>query len=524
MNWSAVRKARVVVSLAFLIAVSVIFVDFTGLVPRAAFDALTYLQFVPSTMDFITAPALATAGVLFVLALTLLFGRVYCSSVCPLGALQDVVSRLGLRARKKRRPRHSYRKEDAALRYGILGATVAAFFGGSLILVNLLDPFSAFGRIAAWLFRPAAVWGNNLAYGALESFEIYAIYPHDVKGITIVALAVPLVTLGVVAWLSWSRGRRYCNVVCPVGALLGLAAKLSLFKIRIKDDACTLCGACETQCKGECIDSKNKRVDFDRCVMCFNCLDSCPTAGVELALGKRNRTEAEPAKFDFARRDFLVRSAAFAFGAAGFARAQETDVVPQKRNTVPVKRNVPVAPPGAGSVDHMTDRCTACHLCVSVCPPQVLQPSFLEYGALGLLQPHMDYKTAYCDFECVACTEICPSGALNPLPLEKKKLTQLGVVHFVQDNCVVFTEKTDCGACAEHCPTKAVYMVPHEGNLRKPELKEEVCVGCGACEYACPTYPWKAIYVEGNETHKLAEKPSEEEAERPDYDGEAFPF
>ncbi|MCB9249507.1 MAG: 4Fe-4S binding protein [Ignavibacteriales bacterium] len=88
-----------------------------------------------------------------------------------------------------------------------------------------------------------------------------------------------------------------------------------------------------------------------------------------------------------------------------------------------------------------------------------------------------------------------------------QKLIQLGKVKFVKDNCVVYTQKTDCGACAEHCPTKAVKMeLDTEVNKKAPITNEDICVGCGACEYACPTKPYKAIYVEGNPIHLIAQK------------------
>jgi ferredoxin len=134
----------------------------------------------------------------------------------------------------------------------------------------------------------------------------------------------------------------------------------------------------------------------------------------------------------------------------------------------------------------------------------------------------MDYHKNFCNFECVRCIEVCPSGALLPLTLEAKKLTQIGKVQFIKENCIVETERTDCGACSEHCPTKAVYMVPFEGNLVIPEINNEICIGCGACEFACPTKPYKAIFVDGNAVHQVAQKPSEEELEVKTL--EEFPF
>jgi ferredoxin len=143
----------------------------------------------------------------------------------------------------------------------------------------------------------------------------------------------------------------------------------------------------------------------------------------------------------------------------------------------------------------------------------VLQPSLIEYGISGMMQPVMNYHKSFCTYNCTACTEICPTNALRPLVLEAKKLTQLGKAVFIKDNCIVKTEKTACGACSEACPTKAVYMVPYEGNLMIPEVNNDICIGCGHCEFACPTTPYKAIFVDGNAVHKAAKKPENKESE-----------
>jgi len=130
-----------------------------------------------------------------------------------------------------------------------------------------------------------------------------------------------------------------------------------------------------------------------------------------------------------------------------------------------------------------------------------------------MMLPVMDYHKSFCTFNCTRCTEVCPTYALRPLVLEAKKLTQLGKVNFIKDNCIVKTEKTACGACSESCPTKAVYMIPYEGNLLIPETNVNICIGCGHCEFACPTKPYKAIFVDGNPVHQAAEKPAEEKSD-----------
>jgi ferredoxin-type protein NapF len=187
-------------------------------------------------------------------------------------------------------------------------------------------------------------------------------------------------------------------------------------------------------------------------------------------------------------------------------------------------KRAPVVPPGGLDKDHFSNRCTACQLCVSVCPTQVLQPATVEYGWTGVFQPRMDYNVYYCTFDCTACTSICPTGALSPLSLEEKHVLQIGKTTFVKADCIVETKKKDCGACAEHCPTKAVKMVAFEGNLKIPEVDNQYCVGCGACEHACPTEPRKAIYVTPHTAHQVAKKRPEERTVPLESVPEAFPF
>jgi ferredoxin len=228
-----------------------------------------------------------------------------------------------------------------------------------------------------------------------------------------------------------------------------------------------------------------------------------------------------PEKTDYKRREAIYNSLLLVTGALGTTTVGTKKIISTKDSTIAVVKTTPVAPPGAQSIEHFTGRCTACHLCISACPSQVLSPSFLEYGFAGVMQPQMDYGAGFCNYECTTCTQVCPTGAILPVVQEQKKLTQLGTAKFVKDNCIVYTEEKECGACSEHCPTKAVKMVPYK-KLVAPEVKEDYCIGCGACEFACPTKPYKAIYVEGKATHTLAKKPEVKklEANVP----EDFPF
>jgi ferredoxin len=170
-----------------------------------------------------------------------------------------------------------------------------------------------------------------------------------------------------------------------------------------------------------------------------------------------------------------------------------------------LSREIPIAPPGVPTFDHLREKCISCHLCVSKCPSHVIKPAFLEYGLGGMMQPRLYFDHGFCNYDCTICGDVCPTGAILPLTKEEKNHTQMGQVQFIIENCIVYYDETSCGACSEHCPTQAVHMVPYKGALTIPEIRPEICVGCGGCEYVCPAIPFKAIYVEGLPTQNRIE-------------------
>lgn len=519
MQSSSLRKIRIILASLVFVLITLSFIDFRQLIPDKWFNVVLYLQFIPSVYDFMNVPALASAGFLFVLGLTIITGRSYCSVICPLGIYQDVMSRLGGRFNRKNR-RFGFKKPHTILRHSLLALTLIVMLSGSVILINLLDPYSIYGRSTTYFFQPLVVFLNNILAAILSFFDTYFLFKVDYLKIPFLVFIIPALLLVLVSYMSFTRGRLYCNTVCPVGTLMGLMSRISLFRIRIDHSTCTKCGRCAVDCKASCIDFRNEQVDLSRCVACFNCIDSCPDNAISYSLAGTGTKQVSTGP-DKGKRLFIAGMTGLLGSLPSVLRAQDAPV-PEKESTVPEEKTSPVCPPGGISIEHFTKYCTACSLCVSACPNDVILPSFSEYGLSGIMQPRMDYHKGFCNFECIRCTEVCPSGALLPLSLEAKKLTQIGKVNFIKENCIVETEGTDCGACSEHCPTKAVKMVPYEGNLVIPEVNNEICVGCGACEYACPTKPFKAIYVDGNPVHQDAKKPEEKEIKEGEL--EEFPF
>lgn len=513
------RKFRIFFSAVVLLGFIFVFADYRSLIPSKYINYLLYLQFVPSVVKYSHVMTLAAGGFIFILLLTLLTGRTYCSFLCPLGIGQDLFSRIGGKFRKKFR-RYGYKKPHTIIRYSILGITLGVTIFMGIWLVNLLDPYSIFGRFMTFLGKPVILLLNNFLAWILEKFDLYTIHHIDIKEFVLPSYIVPVVFFLLVGILSFIKGRLYCNMICPVGTLLGFLSKVSLLRIKFNEAKCTRCGRCAVACKSSCIDFLSYNIDVSRCVDCFNCIDICPEKALSYGLLGSGRNGEN---VDESKRKFVAKSLLMLFGISYFARGQENGVPqPKNESTVKEPKTTPVCPPGAGSLEHFTKHCIACSLCITACPNKVLQPAVMQYGIAGMMQPVMDYHKSFCTYNCTICTEICPTYALKPLLLEAKQLSQIGKVYFLKDNCIVKTEKTACGACSEACPTKAVYMVPYEGNLLIPETNQDICIGCGHCEYACPTTPFKAIYVDGNSTHSAAKKP---ETEEPDIVvPEEFPF
>jgi ferredoxin len=511
------KPVRVIAEILFFLPAVFLFLDFTGAVPAWLWRKYATLQIVPALLALTVSAGTAIWGVLLVTLLTIVFGRVYCSSLCPLGTLQDMISRLN-RSRNSRR-RFVYARPNYLLHYGLLVATLGGVLGGSVVLLNLLEPFSNFGRMTATLARPLAVVLTNTVVHLLEQFSIYALPPVAAHPIVLPVLAGALLCFSVLFWMSYHHGRLFCNSLCPAGAVLGLISRFSIFRVAFDDDACRDCGLCEKMCKARCIDADTHVIDAAACVLCLDCFEACPTEGVRIERHLPwNREPSTSIAKD--RREFIQN---FIKGAAVIAFAPQ-DSVKNVAGVGASRTTQPISPPGSGGIAQFTSMCTSCHVCVDTCPTHVLIPGFFDYGIEGIFQPRMEYSVGACTYECTLCGEVCPTGAILPLPLETKKLVQIGKATFVKDDCVVAVKKTDCGACAEHCPTKAVHMVPYEGKLVIPEVTQELCIGCGACEHPCPTTPNKAIYVQSNPLHATARKPEVKKAEPAVHLDQGFPF
>lgn len=462
------RKIRITLASIVFILCAALFLDGSGTV-SSWFGWLAKLQFLPALL------ALNLAVVIVLIVLTLIFGRAYCSVICPLGIMQDGISHISS-MRKGKKARFRWSPEVKWLRYSVLALFIIALVAGLTSVSALLAPYSAFGRIATSLVRPALP--------------------------TAIIAGVTLLVVGVLAWIG---GRTYCNTVCPVGTVLSFFSRFSLLRPVIDADKCRDCHACEHKCKASCINIDNHKIDYSRCVDCFNCLDSCRFGALKyrMAWNRKACGASVTAQDNAGRRAFISSSVIAATAIALKAQEKKVDggyaAVTAKK--APERTN-PIVPFGAVSLRHFHQHCTGCQLCVSQCPNDVLSPSTsLE----RLMQPEMSYENGWCRPECTKCSEVCPAGAILEITPEEKTAIHVGTASVDLDLCVVNRDNVNCGNCARHCPAGAIKMVrknpDDENSLRIPTVLEDRCIGCGACEFLCPSRPYSAIHVNGRIDH-----------------------
>ena len=496
------RRIRTILALVVFVLITLLFLDVTGTLHKY-FGWLASIQFWPALL------ALHVGVVAMLVVFTLVFGRIYCSVICPLGVMQDIISRLhGIRKKN----RFTYSKEKRWLRYGVLVVFVASALAGVNAVVSLLAPYSSYGRIASSLMKPVYETGNNVLAAIAERFDSYAFYSVDVWMKSLPTLIIASVTLVVIAVLAWRGGRTYCNTVCPVGTILSFLARFSWLKVRIDGSKCVNCGLCTKNCKASAIDFKNHKIDYSRCVVCGDCIDKCNKGAIRLSHSLPRRDEQRQASQSSptggvegaGRRSFLLGLAVASTAAALAQEKKKVDGgLAAIEDKIAPKRLTPLTPPGSLSAQHFAQHCTACQLCVSTCPNGVLRPST---GLSTFMQPTMSYERGYCRPECTKCGEVCPTGAIKPITRAQKSATQIGHAVWLKKNCVPLTDGVECGNCARHCPTGAITMVPLDPNdehsPKIPAVNEARCIGCGACENLCPARPFSAIYVEGHEVHR----------------------
>lgn len=511
---SLLRLARIVLASISLLLMTVLFASGAG---NGVFSFLAKAQFVPALLA-------GSAIMLIVIALlTFVLGRVYCSVICPLGIMQDLLNWLTKKiGGKKKEIRFGYAKPHNLLRYVVLSVFVVGVLVGSAWIVELLDPYASFGRIMTDIFRPVAVWINNLLASVFVSID-----RESLIGVNSLALSVAIVSFVVIAVMSVRCGRAYCNNICPVGTLLGLIGSSPVYRIKVDEEKCNGCGLCGRKCRARCIDTSSHKVDYTRCVDCFDCVDNCNQGAISYApvkMGKKMNEAKESGEQDESRRKFLSGLAVLCVaGSRTWAREKYAKMDAFVSGKPADEGHLPVSPFGSISHKHLNDTCSACHLCIDKCPQKVLRPALKEYGLGGVMQPVMDYSVSYCDYDCTLCSEVCPAGAIKPLTVDEKQSIHIGLAVYSREDCLISKGTLLCGVCRDACPAAAISLIPdyneplNETELETlaqmpadertraqyrlyPKIDADLCIGCGACQHSCPT---KAIIVDGFSVHRV---------------------
>jgi ferredoxin len=419
-------------------------------------DPLAAIGTVLTTHSF--HPPLAWA--LVTIVVTILFGRVFCGFVCPFGAIHQFIGWLGRLAGrpKDRMAANAYRPAQVIKYYVLLAFLAAAAWPAALapLQIGWLDPISLVYRSFNLVVLPAA----DLATASwFPSGRFYA------GAALLGGLFVAFVLLNLVL------PRFFCRILCPLGALLGVIGRGTLWSIGKTGAKCNACTLCDVDCEGAC--NPMGPIRLSECLMCMNCLDNCPTAE-PLGYLPRPSSGGEITAHGVSRRGFV---ATLAGGAA---------LVPLARLDGSTKSNWPaglVRPPGAVAEEEFLARCLKCGECMRVCPTNVLQPAGFAHGWEPVWTPVLNNRigTSGCQLNCIACGHACPTAAIRPLTLDEKHGSgdfaaqgpvRIGLAAVDRGRCLPWAMARPCIVCEENCPVtpKAIYVSPVEETVRDGTL------------------------------------------------------
>jgi len=434
---------------------------------------------------------------LILLAFTVVFGRFFCGWVCPLGTTID-----GSDNALKAKSLGGKEARGKWIKFSVLTVVILAAVL-SIQLAGFVDPIPLLTRsIVVFLYPLFAVitdgfFGLLMSISFLEDavFNLHNTLRGTLLPVNMLAfrssIIVAFIFISILA-LAKAHRRFWCRNLCPLGALYGLAARFRPYKRRVTD-ACTSCGLCRRTCRMDAIGPDFTSTDHVECISCMDCVTVCPVNAVHFGF-TRERAEVKP---DYNRRRLLTAGAAGLFSVGllkiGFTR-------PEKKGKV-------VRPPGSMEEPDFLDRCIRCGECIRVCSTSGagLQYTTLEAGWEGIWTPILMPKVGYCEYNCNMCGQICPTGAIRPLPLDERKEMKMGTAHFDKTRCIPWYYGENCMVCEEHCPlpekaiqfreSSVVTIDGQETTVLLPYVEESVCIGCGICVNRCPVEGDRGIYL-----------------------------
>jgi len=466
----------------FFFLLFVLLVGITDFRNMKGYEVSLFLELDPliGVATFLTSWTVYIGLVLSVIIIagTLIFGRFFCSWICPLGILNHWLSHLF----NKRRPVDDYRVNEYRtlyrVKYYLLAVLLVVAFFGSL-QIGLVDPIAFITRsFTVSAFPSINYWSSGL----------YLRQPLFYGGVLIALIFL------VILFANRFLTRFWCRVLCPLGAFL-----VSIFRIRRDVEKCTDCKKCLRYCHGGCDPQAELRIS--ECHVCMNCIPSCPEGAIHLGLARQNSSVHTP--IDINRRRLIETAVAGAVLFPMMRSVVNAQAAPQHRV---------IRPPGSITEADFLRRCIKCGECMRVCPTNVIQPALLEAGFEGLWTPILLNKIGYCEYNCVLCSQVCPTGAIVPLTVEKKvgkgqfrKPVKIGTAFYDRGRCLPWAMDTECIVCEEVCPTspKAIWfqtvdLTLRDGKIKKlkrPMMDPKLCVGCGICENKCPVHDRPAVRV-----------------------------
>mgnify|MGYP000548420053 CR=1 FL=1 len=441
-------------------------------------------------------------GMLFsvvIILLTILFGRVWCGWICPLGSILDWITP------NKRKPAGNEPPDQwRVVKYFLLFMIVcAAIFGNQTLL--FLDPITILSRTFTSAIWPALYYAVNSTEKvlfqieplapAIDVFHTYFVFPlfRDISAYFINAFPIMFFFIGIVG-LNWIAERFWCRYICPLGGLLGFFSRFSLVRREV-GEGCSGCGLCSKRCPTGTIDPKKNFIsDPAECTVCYDCVASCSKGDTSFRLQFPGYKPGSHQKYDLTRRKTIM-----ALGAAAALTA--TSGIESIRKTIPAHM---IRPPGARLVD-FESLCIRCGACVRICPTQGLQPTLFESGLQNFLTPALVPRLGYCNYNCNACGQVCPTGAIPLMSMQEKQKTSIGLARVDRTRCLPWAYNIPCIVCEEMCPLpdKAIRLEEtvvenasgESIQVQRPYVVKELCIGCGICEYKCPMGGDSAIRV-----------------------------
>lgn len=432
------------------------------------------------------------------IAVTVIFGRVFCGWACPFGTLHNIIGAL-----KKARSRVAHKEWYRFKYYLLIFLIISSLFTAQL--VGIMDPLSLMIRSFSLSVNPLFNNGVRAFFDSIYDLNITALsdvsesaYALFKKGVLSFdqpyyrqSVLMGLLFFGILGLNIYER-RLWCKYLCPLGALLGVLSRYAFLR-RSVTEGCTSCGLCSRECQGSAIAEDSTTWRRTECISCRNCDDICPRNAVSFGFKKGVKSPA----MDLGRRRVVA------------SMASGLIAVPLMRSTPFTKKGFSdpslIRPPGSLEEREFLERCVKCGECMKVCITNGLQPTLLEAGLEGIWSPMLVPRIGYCEYRCTLCGQVCPTGAIKRLPLEEKMKVKIGLAMIDKGRCLPYAHATPCIVCEEVCPTpkKAIWfeqatVQDRQGKkiaVKQPRVDLDLCIGCGICETKCPVRGRPAIYV-----------------------------